>query len=365
MFQCIHDLKYGIGIPADQVDRIFGKYYQVENTYTKDMAGTGIGLFLVREFVKLHHGSVEVESKEGTGSTFTVHLLKGRAHFPSDLVVSESSSEKEEITELKENQRDPGKTGAFLQGTLPTLLLIEDNPEMIQYLKNELSGTYTIHTGMNGEEGVQKTVELIPDLIISDVMMPLMDGYRFCEEVKRDPRTSHIPVILLTARNMHKDRITGLKSGADDYLEKPFHLDELLLRIRYHLDKRKDIQEEFLKKFRINAETEFAISVKDQFLKDVFSRIEEHLSDDQFGVEKLSELMGMSRKHINYKIKSLTDQAPNELIRNFRLRRAAYLLSEKGVSVTEACYSVGFNNISYFSKCFTEFYGNRPSDYRN
>jgi AraC-like DNA-binding protein len=162
---------------------------------------------------------------------------------------------------------------------------------------------------------------------------------------------------------MHKDKISGLQLGADDYLQKPFHLDELKLRISYHLELRKKIQEEFLRNFKISSETELAVSVDDKFLQNVFSHIEEHLHDDQFGVEKLSRLAGMSRKHLNNKIKSLTNQTSNDLIRSFRLRKASYLLSEKGFSVSEACYQVGFNNLSYFSKCFNDFYGKRPSEY--
>ena len=202
-----------------------------------------------------------------------------------------------------------------------------------------------------------------PDVVFSDVMMPVMDGFALCEQMKKDIRTSHIPLILLTAKSMHKDKIEGLQLGADDYLQKPFHLDELKLRIRYHLELRKKIQEEFLRNFKISAETELALSVDDHLLQTVFSHIEEHLHDDQFGVEKLSKLTGMSRKHLNNKIKSLTNQTTNELIRNFRLRKAAYFLSEKGLTVSEACYQAGFNNLSYFSKCFAEFYGVRPSDY--
>jgi len=162
---------------------------------------------------------------------------------------------------------------------------------------------------------------------------------------------------------MHKDKISGLQLGADDYLPKPFHLDELKLRIRYHLELRKKIQEEFLRNFKISSETELALSVDDKLLQNVFSHIEEHLHDDQFGVEKLCKLVGMSRKYLNNKIKSLTKQTTNEFIRNFRLRKAAYLLSEKGISVSEACYKVGFNNLSYFSKCFADFYGLLPSEY--
>jgi AraC-like DNA-binding protein len=162
---------------------------------------------------------------------------------------------------------------------------------------------------------------------------------------------------------MHKDKINGLQLGADDYIQKPFHLDELKLRISYHVELRKKIQEEFLRNFKISSEIEDALSVDDKLLSEIFSHIEEHLLDNQFGVDKLSKMAGMSRKHLNNKIKSLTNQTANELIRNFRLRKAAYLLSEKGLSVSEAGYQAGFNNLSYFSKSFAEFYGRRPSEF--
>lgn len=243
------------------------------------------------------------------------------------------------------------------------MLIVEDTPEMAQYLLEVLSEECIVHLANDGSEGFEKALQVNPDLVISDIMMPRMDGYRLCELLKRDMRTSHIPIILLTARNMHKDKIKGLELGADDYLEKPFHLNELKLRIQYHLDQRKNFQQEFLKKFRINAEMDFAVSMKDQFLQKTHSYIEEHMHDDQFGVEKLSNLLGMSRKHLNNKIKSLTNRTSNELIRNFRLRKAAYLLSEQGISVSQACYQSGFNNLSYFSKCFADFFGTLPSEY--
>ncbi len=336
----------------------------METPYTADMAGTGIGLFLVKEFVELHSGSVKVSSELEKGSIFSVRLPKGKKHFHLEQIVPGSRSlEDETVWEPELSWHEQKRINLSSEKSKAKLLVIEDTPEMAQYLLEVLSEEYIVHLAKDGSEGFEKTLQVNPDLVVSDIMMPRMDGYRFCEILKQDMRTSHIPIILLTARNMHKDKIKGLELGADDYLEKPFHLNELKLRIQYHLDQRKSFQEEFLKKFRINAEMDFAVSMKDQFLQKTYSYIEEHLHDDQFGVEKLSILSGMSRKHLNNKIKSLTNQTTNVLIRSFRLRKAAYLLSEKGISVSQACYQSGFNNLSYFSKCFTDFYGKRPSDY--
>jgi len=329
------------------------------------MAGTGVGLYLVKQLVQLHHGLVEVSSELDKGSTFTVCLLKGKDHFPPEQVVSGSKAQIRATKPDPEAAQSEKMRIKETPGTYrPKLLIVEDNLDMAQYLVEVLSEEYSVMKAKDGEEGFRKALEMNPDVVISDVMMPVMDGYAFCEKMKKDIRTSHIPVILLTAKILHEDKISGLQLGADDYLHKPFHLDELKLRVRYHMEIREKIQEEFLRNFKINTETELAVSVNDKLLQTVFSHIEEHLHDDQFGVEKLGRLSGMSRKHLNNKIKSLTKQTTNELIRSFRLRKAAYLLSEKGISVSKACYESGFNNLSYFSKCFADFYGKRPSEYQ-
>lgn len=361
---CIRVKDTGFGIPADQIEHIFENFYQVESSHTKDMAGTGVGLYLVEQLVQLHQGSVEVKSELEKGSIFSVRLLKGKNHFRPEQVVPESQTQHQLTVPDSESGLSAEQRVDQLPGKpRPKLLILEDNPEMGQYLEDVLSDDYLVHLAKNGSEGFELTLKLNPQLVISDVMMPVMDGYAYCEKMKKDVRTSHIPVILLTAKNLHEDKIMGLEQGADDYLQKPFHLDELKLRIHNHLEQRKNLHEQFLRDFKISTGTEIELSVNDRFLQKAFSHIEEHLHDEQFGVEKLSKLSGMSRKHLNNKIKSLTDQTTNELIRSFRLRKAAYLLSEKGITVSEACYEVGFNNLSYFSKCFADLYGTRPSDY--
>ena len=356
----------GIGIPADQVEKIFDNYYQVESPYTKDMAGSGIGLYLAREYVRLHKGSIEVKSEEKVGTTFTLSLLKGRDHLNPEQIIQKS--------DLPEPSAIPYSTPTIHSADSKTLstsspegkplvLVIEDNPEMTKYLLDSLTGDYRLLSARNGEEGLEKTLDHLPDVVICDVMMPLVDGFSYCQNVKTDANISHIPLILLTARNLADDKIKGLSLGADDYMIKPFQMTELKLRVNYHLENRAKIRARFLKDFKLKAENELIKSLKDQFLQKVFSHIEAHYGDEQFGVEELSDLMAMSKKHLNHKIKSLTDQNTNELIRNFRLRKAAYLLSERSGSVTSICYDVGFNNPSYFSKCFFEFFGKSPSEY--
>jgi signal transduction histidine kinase/ligand-binding sensor domain-containing protein/AraC-like DNA-binding protein len=356
----------GIGIPASQIDKIFDNYFQADNPYTKDMAGTGIGLYLVKEYTNLHHGTIEVQSEENKGTIFTLSLLKGNEHLRPDQIIKEPTIPELEII------RDSGRKSVLEKETIdhteiheqkPTVLLIEDNPEMTKYISENLSDKYRIISATNGSEGFDKTLEHCPDIVISDVIMPLMDGYTYCETLKSNTRTSHIPLIMLTARNLDEDKIKGLTLGADDYLIKPFQLDELKLRIKYFLEQQEKIRKQFVRDFKLKSENEFILTLKDKFVQQVFSNIEKHFHDDQFGVEKLSDLMNMSRKHLHRKIKILTDQSPNELIRNFRLRKAKYLLSENSGTVTQVCYEVGFNNPSYFSKCFNEFFGENPSDF--
>ena len=357
----------GIGIPSDEAEKIFDNYYQVERPYNENVSGTGIGLYLVKEYVNLHKGSIELQSRENEGSTFAISLLKGMAHLkPEEILESPVSSGSG--FEAPERNHSTIKNGTSphheAYENIPTLLLVEDNPEMREYIVTSLSDQYKMIVAVNGSEGFEKTLEYYPDIVISDVMMPFMDGYTYCEKVKADIRTSHIPVILLTARDTDNDRIRGLTLGADDYMIKPFHLEELKLRIKYHLEQREKIRAKFLRDFKFKSEDEFIQNLKDEFLRKVMSNIEAHFKDDQFGVEKLSKLMGMSRKHLHHKIKILTRQTPNELIRNFRLRKAAYLLSENSGSITAISYEVGFSNPSYFSKCFVEFHGQYPSEYK-
>ncbi len=357
----------GIGIPADEAEKIFDNYYQVERPYNENISGTGIGLYLVKEYVNLHKGSIELQSRENEGSTFAISLLKGKAHLkPEEIIAGPvSSGSGFEATERNHSTIKNGTSPHHeAYENMPTLLLVEDNPEMREYIVTSLSDQYKMIGAVNGSEGFEKTLEYYPDIVISDVMMPFMDGYTYCEKVKADIRTSHIPLILLTARDTDEDRIKGLTLGADDYMIKPFHLEELKLRIKYHLEQREKIRAKFLRDFKFKSEDEFIQNLKDEFLRKVISNIESHFKDDQFGVEKLSNLMGMSRKHLHHKIKILTQQTPNELIRNFRLRKAAYLLSENAGSVTAISYEVGFNNPSYFSKCFAEFHGKYPSEYK-
>lgn len=356
----------GIGIPPDQANKVFNEYYQVNNSYQQNLAGTGIGLALVKEYLNLHQATIEVQSEENQGTTFTIAFLKGNSHFHPEEISPQNSEYKSGIIST-ESHLSPSfiaeRCHPETNKEKSTVLLIEDNIEITSYLTDALTGKYRVISAENGLQGFEMTLHHHPDVVVCDVMMPVMDGYAYCEKVKQDDRTSHIPVILLTAKTEHEDKMKGLHLGADDYLGKPFKLDELELRVKYHIDRTNKIRTQFLTDFKLKSENEFIHSLEDQFLQKTLTCIEENYREDQFGVEKLSELMAMSRNHLYRKIKTMTNQTPNELIRNFRLRKASYLLSENSANVTEVCFEVGFNNLSYFSKCFFEFYGKHPSGF--
>lgn len=353
----------GIGIAQDQIENIFSEYYQINNPLIQSEAGTGIGLALVKEYIDLHHAILKVESKESLGTTFTIYLQKGNAHFHHhEIYINDNNYRHNKSIDDQYQIKNRPIYNAGIFNRKPSILLVEDNCELKHYLIDALNENFTLLIAENGLEGYEITLNHCPEIVISDVMMPVMDGFTLCKKLKEDERTSHIPIILLTARNEHEDKIRGLCLGADDYIKKPFRLDELFLRIKYHLELNKKIRDKFLKDFKFKSEDEFSKLLKDEFLQKVFVVIEKYFQDDQFGVEKLGELMGVSRKHLHRKIKALTNQNPNELIRNFRLRKASVLLSESSANVSQVCYEVGFNNLSYFSRCFYEFYGEHPSD---
>jgi signal transduction histidine kinase/CheY-like chemotaxis protein len=354
----------GIGIPADQVDRVFDEYYQVKSNYQQNLAGTGLGLALAKEYVTLHRGTIEVRSEENIGTEFIISLPKGLGHFR----LPEINARKSVNESLKVQEENPGLSERTVSGSRESadkaskILLIEDDIDMTTYLVEALRDRYNIITAVNGADGLEKTLSDHPDLVISDIMMPVSDGYTYCQKLKQDERISHIPVILLTARADHKDKIKGLYIGADDYLEKPFSIDELELRIRNHIDRFRKLQSLFMKDFRFMSNDEINNSCQDPFLQKTFSFIEKYYTDDQFGVERLSEMMMMSRTHFYRKIKKMTSETPNEMVRNYRLRKARSLLSERRGNVTEVCFESGFRNLSYFSRCFYIYYGKHPSD---
>jgi DNA-binding response OmpR family regulator len=245
----------------------------------------------------------------------------------------------------------------------PLLLIVEDNEEVRRYLCDSFAGQYQVIEAEHGLEGLRKAVEAVPDLVISDLMMPKMDGLELCRHLKTDERTSHIPVIMLTARASVESKLDGLETGADDYVTKPFHPQELQARVRNLIDGRRTLRARFGREVKLQPKDITVSSADEKFLQNAIAVVEKHMSDSGFSVEVLENEMMMSKMQLYRKLKALTDQSPSEFVRTLRLKRAASLISQRSGNISEIAYDVGFNNLSYFAKCFKEQYGVPPSEY--
>lgn len=353
----IHDT--GPGIPEKEIPKIFDRFYQVDGGVQREFGGSGIGLALTKELVALLHGHIDVVS--GTdGSTFRVSIPVSReenAIIPKEIVYSYTPTEK-----LRENDSDSFLDVESVQADRPTILWVEDNADLRSYLAGVLEKNYRVKTASNGEEALALTLDEIPDLILSDMMMPKMDGFTLCEEIRKREETSHIPFVLLTARSTIESRLAGLELGADDYLTKPFIIAELLIRIKNLLEQRNNLKIRFRQQFRVAPKDITVTSMDEKFLSRVIEVVETNLADATFSVERLSEEVGMSRKHLHRKLVGLVDQTPNEFIRVFRLKSAMQLLEQQSGNVKEVAFGVGFNNLSYFAKCFKEQFGMTPAE---
>lgn len=374
----------GIGIPHDQLDKIFNRFYQVDGSHTRDQEGTGIGLSLTKELIELHKGKIEVESEESKGSVFRLIFPLGKNHLRPDEIcdkekVYEKDYDKEKGTgeapsnaELEDfivikNEYNTDIESA-VKPALPTLLIVEDNRDVRKYIRTILEKYYQIIEAKDGEEGLNKAFDSASagaDLIITDIMMPKLDGFQLCSKLKADSRTSHIPVIMLTAKATMHDKINGLETGADDYIMKPFEADELKARIKNLLDQRKRLHEHFRKQGLIDIADKNITSVDKQFLQKTVSIINEHISDTLFGVEVLAEDMAVSRSLLLKKVEALIGESPNELIRRIRLEKAANLLKHNSGNISEIALEVGFSNPSYFAEAFKKQFGIEPSQYQS
>ncbi len=360
----------GIGIPADQLDYIFDRFYQIDNG---DKKGSGIGLALTKEVIDLHKGKIEVESLAGKGTTFTVSLLKGTDHLPEDTILDEESSShhfEEDFKELemvKNNGplEDDVEQDTIAEEDLPLVLIAEDNEDMRLFISEYLVSDYRIIETTNGEEALEAAVEKIPDVIVSDIIMPKMNGYELCQKIKSDEKTSHIPIILLTAKASGESTEKGFELGADYYVTKPFNPKLLELRIKNMLKTRDQMRQQLTALQETHVEPrDLKIASKDQeFLKKAIKCLEENLSNSNFGVDDLYRELGLSRTQLYRKLKGLVGQSANEFIRSFRLKRAAQLLKQQEMTISEVTYYVGFNDLQYFRYCFKKQFGSNPSEY--
>lgn len=342
----------GCGIDAHDLQHIFERYYQVAQQH-KDITGTGIGLNMVQEFVQLHQGSVEVTSKVGEGTTFIVSLptdLKPSSHpEPSDVPQQEY---KEFADEASGNPQEK-----------PSLLVVDDNDEFRQFLVGELADMYHVTQASNGEDALKLIADQSIDLVVSDVMMPGMDGMTLCQHIKQDVNTSHVMVILLTARAAEESKIEGFRSGADDYLSKPFNMEMLHLRIAHLLDLRNKRMQQFNQADEVKVEDVANNEIDQKFLRDAMEAVEKNLSNDAYSVEMFCSDLCMSRSTCYRKLLSLTGQKPTEFIRTIRLKNAARLIKDGTHSVSEVSYLCGFSSVSYFCRCFKSQYGVQPGNY--
>ena len=392
----------GPGIAPEHLPHIFDRFYQADDFLIRDQEGTGIGLALAKELVELHHGEIRVESEVGKGTTFFVLLPLGSENLGEEgkrgrgegekigrledwkiggldegkggmrnLKPGTQNSElKTQNSELKTQNSELRTQNSELRTDKPLLLIVEDNPDLLAYIKDYLEKDYRVAEALEGEEGLKEAMRIIPDLVISDVMMPKMDGFTLCRKLKTDERTSHIPVILLTARAAMEDKLEGLETGADDYIAKPFNPEELLARIKNLIRQRNVLREKFIHDFWKGARKPgLSISAAGlgrfdkAFLKKALDIAEDHLSDTGFNIAVFCKEMAMSRQQLHRKLRALMDQSPTEFVRTIRLKKAAELLAQKGGTVSEIAYDTGFNTLSYFTKCFKEQYGVNPSEF--
>ncbi len=357
----------GIGISPEQLDRIFDRFYQIDASQTREHEGSGIGLALVKELVELHHGAIRVQSEVGKGTTFTVRLPLGRGYLKDDEIVETSVATETAVQELEVGVAEETKEEMGLEvgkGENPIILVVEDNAEMRAYIKDYLISAYQVAEARDGAEGIEKAQEIIPDLVISDVMMPRKDGYELCKTLKLDLKTSHIPIILLTAKAASENKVEGLETGADDYLIKPFEPKELLARVKNLIELRRKLRERFRASAPLKPGEIAVTSMDDAFLSKVMAAVKQHMSDEHLRIDALGIEVGMSRVQLHRKLTALTNLSPGEFIRYIRLHRAMDLLQKDAGTVSEIAYTVGFSDPSYFSKCFHKQFGKSPTDFK-
>lgn len=361
----------GIGIPKDMVERIFERFYRVDEHPPTETEGTGIGLSLTKEMVELHKGKITVTSEEKRGTSFFVSLpmnddayteneISEREINDEDYLIGSSELEILEKSE-SENVRADGDLTPLPEK--PIILVVEDNPDVRQYIKDYIYEEYEIAEAVNGSDGLEKAFEIIPDLILSDIMMPEMNGVELCSKLKNDERTSHIPVILLTAKASGEDKINGLETGADDYIMKPFDAKELLVRIKNLIEGRKRIREHFRKEGLFEINDQAVNSVDKVFLQKVIAFINDHISDTNLNIDILADEMALSRSQLYRKFSALCNESPSDFIRRIRLSRAAKLIEQNFGNISEIAMEVGFTNPGYFSKCFREQFKKSPKEY--
>ena len=352
----------GEGIPPENLASVFERFFTSGQSYAP---GTGIGLHLTREFVLMHQGSIHVESEQGERTVFTVQIPKGKSHFDESCVflsnATESSSGVAHL-DISQVQETLNKKYDYM------ILIVEDDWDIRAYLQHELSGNFNVLVAENGAKALDILLKENVSLVVSDVMMPEMNGFELCRRVKSDMALSHIPVILLTALSDDSQRLYGFEGGADEYIQKPFNIEIVKLRIIKLLEERNRLREVFLKESQspagLSIETKGKVeSLDDLFMRKFIALIEENYSDPDFSIEKGSEKLGLSRVHLYRKVKELSGITPTDFLRNYRLKKASALLKQRSGTISEVAYATGFGSPAYFSKCFKAVYNITPTEF--
>lgn len=356
----------GIGIPEDKKEKIFDRFFQHTTAASVLNQGTGIGLSITREFVKMHGGTIAVESEVGKGTTLSIRIPFAKVEQASKSTVAPTEpTDSVAITEEAEFGETTNGPAVENGPNLQSVLLVEDNDDFRFYLKDNLRLQYKVFEAANGKEGWQKALAEHPQLIVSDINMPYMDGIALCRKIKADKRTAHIPVILLTALAGEEDQLRGLETGANDYITKPFNFEVLNAKVKNLLHLNRSLKDTYTKQIKVLSPEIAVESADEKLLQNVMRYVEENLTDTQLSVENLSRHVGMSRSSLYNKLLQLTGQTPVEFIRSVKLDKAAALLEKSDLTIAQIAYSVGFSTPNYFSKSFKEKFNVLPSEYRN
>lgn len=358
----------GEGIPAEQRELIFNRFYQIPTKNNRNKMGTGIGLHLSRSLMEIHHGRIYVEDSSAGGAVFVVTLPLNNDYLKKEEMQTEASEDSlatlvqpalQDFVEEVQEEPLQGAASMFRY----KLLVVEDDKEIRKYLREILGREYRVLEAEDGLQGLELVIKELPDCVITDVMMPEMDGIELCKKIKTNEKTCHIPVILLTAKTAIEQRIEGLEVGADSYIPKPFNVTHLRTRVRKLIELRRSIKEKYEGKHELREEDIKIKSVDEKMLEKIDQIIKEQISDPNLSVETLSRQIGVSRSQLQRKFKQLTNQNPSDYLKTARLRYAASLLVTKNLSISEVTYEAGFSSLSHFSNSFRDFYGMSPSRY--
>ena len=364
----------GPGIPSTEHEKVFDRFYRSEAPYNNIIAGTGIGLSLSKELVELMGGEITIKSAIGKGSTFIIKIPVNQNVMETNISEMDTGLKPSYVKRIAVDDSIAMISGVeiepesandklnILDLNKEIVLIAEDNADVRAFIKSNLVATYQIIEAINGKDAFEKSSRYIPDLIISDLMMPIMDGYEFCKKIKEEQSTSHIPFILLTARADRSDKFKGLSTGADEYLTKPFDAEELMIRVSNLIDNRKKLRARWSKADFFQPTGMDVSSIDKEFLVKVKNSIEAHISDENYGLAILAKEIGISSRQLQRKLKALTDKSPAQMIRFMRMQRSLELLEQKAGTVSEIAYMVGFKSVSYFTKVFKEEFGKTPSE---